>query len=107
MAVVSTRVGAVPDLIVDGNGYSTDVDDIEELMSAIAALEASPEKRRDIGRSARETVSKIAWGQVLSPLEGVYDELIERRQAMESPLPGPAWTADLRDYFAQAVLLTR
>ena len=94
-AVVSTRVGAVPDLIVDGvNGYSTDVDDIEELMSAIAALEASPEKRRDIGRSARETVSKIAWGQVLSPLEGVYDELIERRQAMESPLPGPAWMAD-------------
>ena len=38
--VVSTRVGAVPELIVDGvNGYSADVDDSEALLSAILALE--------------------------------------------------------------------
>ncbi len=94
-AVVSTRVGAVPQLIVDGvNGYSTDVDDAEALLSAIVALERFPEKRVEMGRKARETVSRLSWGTVLSPLEGVYDELIERRRALGLPQPGPAWMND-------------
>lgn len=41
-AVVATRVGAVPELIVDGvNGYSANADDREVLVSAIVALEQS------------------------------------------------------------------
>ena len=94
-AVVSTRVGAVPELIVDGvNGYSADVDDEEALVSAIFALAQFPEKRNEIGKRGRETVSKRSWGVELSPLEGVYDELIHRRRRMGSPLPGPAWMKD-------------
>jgi hypothetical protein len=31
---------------------------------------------------------------VLSPLEAVYDELIQRRRKMGLPLPGPAWMKD-------------
>ena len=30
----------------------------------------------------------------MSPLEGVYDELVERRRRMGAPLPGPAWMND-------------
>jgi hypothetical protein len=94
-AVVSTRVGAVPELIVDGvNGYSANVDDWEALVSAIGALDQSPEKRIEIGRKGRETVARLAWASALSPLEGVYDELIQRRRKMGSPLPGPAWMKD-------------
>jgi hypothetical protein len=85
-AVVSTRVGAVPELIVDGmNGYSTNVDDREALVSAIVALEKFPEDRIKIARNGKETVTKRAWASALSPLEGVYDEL---------PLPGPDWMND-------------
>jgi glycosyltransferase involved in cell wall biosynthesis len=94
-AVVSTRVGAVPELIVDGvNGYSTDIDDSEALLSAVVALGQSPEKRIEVGRHGRETVSRLSWGTVLSPLEGVYDELIQRRRRMGSRLPGPSWMND-------------
>jgi glycosyltransferase involved in cell wall biosynthesis len=93
--VVSTRVGAVPDLIVDNvNGYSADVDDTESLLSAIVVLGKSPEKRAELARNAKETVARLPWGTVLSPLEDVYDELIERRSKMGTPLPGPAWMND-------------
>jgi len=94
-AVVSTRVGAVPELIVDGvNGYSAEVDDSEGLLSAIVALGQSPEKRIQIGKSARETVSRLSWGAVLNPLESVYDDLIRLRRTQGSALPGPAWMDD-------------
>jgi glycosyltransferase involved in cell wall biosynthesis len=90
--VVSTRVGAVPELIVDGvNGYSADVDDSESLLAAIVALAQSPEKRVELARNAKETVARLPWGTVLNPLEGVYDELVERRSMMGTPLPGPSW----------------
>jgi len=91
-AVVSTRVGAVPELIVDGvNGYSADVDDRESLLSAIIALDKFPEKKIEIAKNARESVSRLSWATVMGPLEDVYDELIQRRLGMGSPLPGPAW----------------
>ncbi len=97
-AVVSTRVGAVPELIVDGvNGYSAEVDDSESLASAIIALGQSSEKRRAIGQAGRETVSKRPWGGALNPLEGVYDELVQLRRSKGPPLPGPTWMNDPQD----------
>jgi hypothetical protein len=95
-AVVATRVGAVPELIVDGvNGYSANADDREALVSAIVALEQSPEDRIEIGRKGRETITKRTWASMLSPLEGVYDELIRRRRkTMGLPPPGPSWMKD-------------
>ena len=93
--VVSTRVGAVPELIVDGvNGYSAEVDDSQSLLSAIVALDQFPEKRVELAHNAKATVVRLPWGKVLSPLEGVYDNLIERRSRMGPPLPGPAWMND-------------
>ncbi len=94
-AVVSTRVGAVPGLIVDGvNGYSSDVDDSGSLLSAIVALNQSQETRIEMGRCARETVSKLTWGTVLSPLEDVYDKLVELKRKNGLPSAGPAWMND-------------
>lgn len=94
-AVVSTRVGAVPELIEDGvNGYSADVDDIEALQSAILELGRFPEKRIQIAKRGRETVLTRSWGTVLTPLEGVYDELIKQRRKIGVPLQGPSWMKD-------------
>jgi glycosyltransferase involved in cell wall biosynthesis len=95
-AVVSTRVGAVPSLIVDGvNSFSADVDDADALLSAIVTLSQSSDQRRQIAHNARETVSQLPWGAVLSPLEAVYDELIDlRRNRMGPPSAGPDWMSD-------------
>lgn len=91
-AVVSTRVGAVPGLIVDGvNGYSANVDDSEGLLSAVVKLSQSQEKRVAIARNGRLTVSARSWERTLSPLEGVYDELVRRRRLTAMPMPGPSW----------------
>jgi hypothetical protein len=96
-AVVSTRVGAVPQLIVDGvNGFSADVDDEDSLVSAIVALGIASKKRIEIGKKARETVSKVSWGTVLSPLEDVYDQLIKSRGRTDSVLETPPWMSDSR-----------
>jgi glycosyltransferase involved in cell wall biosynthesis len=96
-AVVSTRVGAVPQLIVDGvNGFSADVDDQDSLVSAIVALGIASKKRIEIGKKARETVSKVSWGTVLSPLEDVYDQLIKSRGRTDSVLETPPWMSDSR-----------
>jgi hypothetical protein len=91
-AVVSTRVGAVPEIILDGvNGFSTEVDDRKSLLSAIVQLRRFPAQRLQIGNAARQTVSERSWKAVLSPLEGVYDDLVERRRRTSLPLPGPPW----------------
>jgi hypothetical protein len=94
-AVVSTRVGAVPQWIVDGvNGYSAEVGDVEGLLRAIVALHCSPEHKAAIVREGRSTATAHSWSKTLSPLEGVYDALIEKRRATCPPAPRPRWMRD-------------
>lgn len=94
-AVVSTRVGAVPGLIVDGlNGFSADVGDNEGLLSAIIELAESPLRRSEIAKNGRNTVAKLSWGAVLTPLEHDYDELIARYRKTHEPVDGPQWMND-------------
>jgi hypothetical protein len=77
------------------NSYSADVDDADALLSAIVTLSQSSDQRRQIAHNARETVSQLPWGAVLSPLEAVYDELIDlRRNRMGPPSAGPDWMSD-------------
>jgi hypothetical protein len=91
--VIATRVGAVPDLIVDGlNGYSAEVNDVETLVNAINEVGSSPEKRNQIGARARETVVKLPWGTALAPLEAVYDDLVRSRR--HSAVAAPRWLSD-------------
>jgi glycosyltransferase involved in cell wall biosynthesis len=99
-AVVSTRVGAVPDLIVDGvNGYSADVDDVASLVAAVVAVGRSAAKRAEIGTNARDTVVRLPWAAVLSPLEPLYDELIRARSTGAARTPGPSWMAEPQELF--------
>lgn len=88
-AVVSTRVGAVPELIIDRvNGCSAAINDVDSLTAAIVMLAQSPEKRRLIAASGRETVSKVPWSVALNPLEPVYDSLVRSARTSQ---PGPSW----------------
>lgn len=87
--VVATRVGAVPDLIVNGvNGYSTEVDDVDALVAAIVQLDRERERHREMAKHQRETVSQWPWNKALTPLGPVYDSLVQTGRQVE---PGPAW----------------
>lgn len=91
-AVVLTRVGAVSDLIVNGvNGYSAEVDDREALIAAVVELGQSPDRRIAVGKAARSTVSARSWSATLSPLEAVYDELIQQRRREGLPKTRPSF----------------
>jgi len=96
-AVVSTRVGVVPQLMTDGvDGYSTEVDDVDALVSSIVKLYESPDKKASIGKNGRRTILERSWGAVLTPLESVYDALIQQRQHV-SELQRPSWMASPKD----------
>lgn len=95
--VVATRVGAVPELIVDGvNGYSADVNDVAGLVAALGKLDRNPEKRREIAAAARETVSQLTWGMALNPLGPLYDSLVAERPSVER---GYGWMKDPQKVF--------
>jgi glycosyltransferase involved in cell wall biosynthesis len=97
--VVATRVGAVPDLIVDGlNGYSADIDDVDSLVAAVVNIGTSSERRIQLGLDARATVVKRPWANALDPLETVYDELISSRYPAKT-VAGPAWMAQPQKLF--------
>ena len=87
--VVATRVGAVPDLIIDGvNGYSTEVDDIDALVAAIVQLDRERERHREMAKHQRETVAQWPWSHALTPLGPVYEGLVRTSRKVEE---GPSW----------------
>jgi glycosyltransferase involved in cell wall biosynthesis len=95
-AVVSTRVGAVPELIVDGvNGYSTEVDDRNALTAAIVELGLNPDHRAALAWEARETILSRTWDQALEPLEALYDsQIAESRARTPGAKLTSAWMKD-------------
>ena len=57
LPVISTRVSAIPELIVDQkNGILVNPDDHEQLFGAITNLLESPGKRGELGVGGRKTV---------------------------------------------------
>jgi hypothetical protein len=87
--VVATRVGSVPDLIVDGvNGYSTEVDDVDALVAAIVQLDRERERHREMAKHQRDTVAQWPWSNALTPLGPVYESLVQTGRKVEV---GPAW----------------
>ena len=75
--VVATRVGLVPDVIVDGvNGWSASIDDVASLLAAVISIHESLQATADLRRRARETVCLRSWDSTLAPLKSVYDRLV-------------------------------
>jgi glycosyltransferase involved in cell wall biosynthesis len=55
MPVVTTRVGGVPDIVLEGKtGYMVDVDDAATLGDALESLVQEPARRLEMGRRARQ-----------------------------------------------------
>lgn len=69
--VVSTRVGAAPDLIRDGqNGFLVEVDDSADMAKKAASiLTASPQIWRDMSHAAWKTVAEHTWANAVDVFE--------------------------------------
>jgi glycosyltransferase involved in cell wall biosynthesis len=75
---VATRVGGVPDIVVEGCGLLAPAGDERALAAAMVRLAADPELRRRMGSRARDHVrDRFAVPRLLRDVDALYSGLLE------------------------------
>jgi glycosyltransferase involved in cell wall biosynthesis len=91
--IVSTAVGAIPELIRDGvNGALVPRGDAAALSAAVGRLLSDPDRARRLGQSARETAAReLDLRRTVSQIAAIYDEVLAERAGQSlsrrAPLP--------------------
>jgi glycosyltransferase involved in cell wall biosynthesis len=77
-AVIATRAGAVPEIVVDGRtGVLVKRSDAQALANAILQLLSNPEQRDAMARAAFERASTtFSWDQIATDLHKAYERLL-------------------------------
>jgi glycosyltransferase involved in cell wall biosynthesis len=80
LPVVTTRVGSVPEVVLDGvTGFVTDLD-VQKIADALEKLAKSAELRGSMGASAQEfTLSNFGVDRLVNDHEMLYKELLTNR----------------------------
>jgi glycosyltransferase involved in cell wall biosynthesis len=80
LSVVTTRVGSVPEVVLDGvTGFVTDLD-VQEIADALEKLAKSDELRARMGVTAREfTLSNFGLDRLVNDHELLYKKLLANR----------------------------
>ena len=80
LPVVTTRVGSVPEVVIDGvTGFVTDLD-VQEIADALEKLAKSAELRARMGASAQEfTLSNFGVDRLVNDHELLYKKLLANR----------------------------
>ena len=71
VAILSTRVGAIPELLADGRGYLVDVGDVMSLAASIEEVMKSPEQKQLVIKSARDHFDNYYSSSIMT--EGYRD----------------------------------
>jgi len=84
--VVATRVGGVPDVVRDGeDGFLVEPGDVLALADRIVRLAADPSLRGRLGAAGRErVVPRYGVGRLIGDVDGLYRELLERKNVTPS-----------------------
>ena len=78
LAVVSSRVGGVPELIDSGvNGYMFELGDTETMVQQVRDLVENPHKLESMRQAARERMCRTSWAEVMDELLVTYDQVIQ------------------------------
>lgn len=92
--VVSTRVGFVPDVVIDNrNGFTAAVGDAESLAGALLRMAGDRQLTTALKSNARPSAEKCSWTSTLAPLEPILDGLIVSPSKRKGP-PRLAWIED-------------
>ena len=76
LPIVSTRVGGVPDAVVDGeNGWLVEAGDAEALGERLARLAADPALVRRMGARGAAMVDEFSATRMVADLDGLYTRL--------------------------------
>ena len=80
LPVVSTRVGAIPDVVRDGvDGFLVAARDAEALEARLRELAEDPALRERMGQAGRDRASRFERGAVVRELATLYRELLVHR----------------------------
>jgi len=76
--VVATRVGGLPDVVVDGeSGFLVDPGAPEQLSEAILKILADPGRAERMGQFARQlSETRFAWGPIAGNILSVYKNIL-------------------------------
>ena len=79
--VIATRVGGLPEVVVDGEcGYLFAVGDVEGMARAASGLLADPARRRAMGEAGRRrAVASFGQDAVVSRYRAIYERVTGRR----------------------------
>lgn len=87
LAVVSSQVGGVKDVITEGEtGYTFEVSDIEGMIAGVRAIVDAPGKREAMGAQGRAFAETQTWPAMMDELIDVYAEMIAEKQARQRPV---------------------
>jgi glycosyltransferase involved in cell wall biosynthesis len=77
LPVIGTRVGGIPELVIDGEtGLLVAPDQPDELAAALDSLAADPERRAELGRRGRERVQEhFSADEIARRTVALYEEL--------------------------------
>ena len=79
-AVVASRIGGVPDIVVDGvTERLVEYDHLNGFAPSVQQLLADPDVRRGRGAAGRQRASCFETGPVVSRIESVYADSVVRR----------------------------
>ena len=79
LAVVSSRVGGIPELIEQGrNGYMFEPNDSAQMIAYVRELVENPDARREIATAARATAEQRSWGAVMDELLQNYCAMVDQ-----------------------------
>jgi alpha-maltose-1-phosphate synthase len=85
--VVATRVGGIPEIVVDGKtGLLVPVDDPTAFARAILELLANPARRAELGAAGKVRAADFDWGHVTRELRDIYSEAVYNRRAIAPAL---------------------
>ncbi|MFA6422450.1 MAG: glycosyltransferase family 4 protein [Candidatus Buchananbacteria bacterium] len=80
LAVIGTKVGGIPDVIEDGvNGLLINSKSSPAISSAIIKLLKNKEFASSLSSNALETVKKFDWKNIISEVDNIYNNYINRR----------------------------
>jgi hypothetical protein len=109
--VISTRVGLVPDVIVEGlNGFTAEIGDVKTLANSVVRMASEPQLKSSMKAAARDSVMEWSWTERLSAFEPLMDQLI-RHPLKQEGMPPLRWVQDVEDtqrvcYAAECLAVT-
>jgi glycosyltransferase involved in cell wall biosynthesis len=84
--VIASRVGGLPDLVVDGEtGFLTEPGNVAALSECIRRLSADPALRLKFGENSVRAMQRHRWPEVIAILESALTEILATQSSVHQP----------------------